>query len=321
MSGKDRSGKHHWWPVALQSYWADRKGDVSWIEPNGKIDKKRFKNRKIGIKRHGHTMHRGSGYWETNFESDFGIDTKIHSIIAALRDCRPLGRTPAEVLSLLKLAFRKDRSLRDLSKFHHIDERTHRDLLLLIYSLLICSPSNRSKWERFPLKAGLPVSENVGKANMYQQYRHARKLCENGYISLHAFVLLRAPPWKHFICGDGYLDWLTGSLTAMRINGRALLPLTPDLCIYFCTLNSKLESAPNCAALTAAPWMVDWVNDITQIYSRDRLFFRGNPPKLTNPFRQREFYEYAEPTDKLLEMLDEVAGKRKHSGLISIGLW
>ena len=57
--------------------------------------------------------------------------------------------------------------------------------------------------------------------------------------------------------------------------------------------------------------MVDWVNDITQIHSKDKLFFLSKPPKVTDAFRKRQFLEHAEKTDTLIDMLDEIAGIRK----------
>jgi hypothetical protein len=62
--------------------------------------------------------------------------------------------------------------------------------------------------------------------------------------------------------------------------------------------------------------MVDWVNDITQIYSKDKLFFLGKPPKITDAFRQRQFLEHKEKTDALIEMLDEIAGINKNRSLV-----
>ncbi len=306
MSGGKKSKNHHWWPVTLQKYWANNAGDVSWIEPSGEISKKQAANRKIGFKIHGHTIRRGSN-WESNFESEFDIDNDVHAIIAALNGLKPFGRTPVELIALIKLRFKRRRTLRDMCKFYHLDEKFHRNLLLLIHSLLIRSPANRSRYESYPKMFGLPPDGEVGKANMAQNYWIARKLCQNGSISNQYFVLLHSP-LKKFIFGDGSLDWLTSGLIANRINGRTLIPLTPHLCVYFCT-PMALRSSPNCASLSATPWMVDWVNEITQIYSKDKLFFLGKAPKLTDPFRQAQFLEHKEKTDALIEMLDEVAGR------------
>ncbi len=312
MASGKKSKNHHWWPVGLQKYWADKAGDVSWVEPNGKIEKKRYRNRKIGSKTDGHTMFRGN-VWESNFEDEFDIDNEVHEIISALRSMKPFGRAPKEFFTLIKLLRKKDRTLRDVCKFYHFDEKLHRNLLLLIHSLLIRSPGNRSRYEGYPKMIGLSPDEEVGKANMLQNYRIAKDLCLDGLISNQYFVLLHSP-LKKFIFGDGSLDWLTSALVGNRINGRALLPLTPHLCVYFCTPMS-MRSTPNCASLYVAPWMVDWVNEITQIYSKDKLFFLGKPPKLTDAFSRHQFLEHKERTDVLIDMLDEIADIKKRRNL------
>ncbi|WP_147238832.1 hypothetical protein [Rhodosalinus halophilus] len=304
-SGKKSNRNHHWWPVGLQSYWSDRAGDVSWIEPDGKIEKKRSTRRKIGLKIHGHTIFRGS-IWEDNFEDEFEIDSDVHEIISALYGLKPFGGTPAEFVSLIWLLRKKDRSLRDMCKLYRLDEELQRKLLLLVYSLLIRSPGNRNRYEGYPKIFGRDPDEEVGKGNMAQNYRSAKRLCQKASISNQYFVLMHSP-LKNFIFGDGSLDWLTHALVANRINGKALLPLTPNLCIYFCT-PMCMWPTHNCASLIAAPWMVDWVNEITQIYARDKLFFLGRPPKIAEAFRQRRFLEHKEKTDPLIDMLDEIAG-------------
>ena len=306
MGSGSRSRDHHWWPVGLQRYWKDRRGDVSWIDPDGTIAHKRVNNRKIAKNRHGHTMFRGSG-WETNFEDDFeSADNSVPEVVEALRGLKPFGRTPSEFAAMMRLFFKPDRRLRDLCKFYHLDEALHRKVLLLLISLLVRSPANRSRFEHFPESFGLPASDNVGKGNMRQSYTIAQKLCESGYLSNQYFILIHSP-FKKFVFGDGSLDWLTSGLGGMnRISGRALVTLTPDLCIYFCT-PMAMRSTPNCASIHAPFWMTDWINDIVQIYSRDQLFFLGKKPAIREVFRQRQFLEHDEKTDELISMFDEIA--------------
>ena len=310
MAGRQRPPRdHHWWPVALQKYWADKSNDVSWIDPSGEIAKKRYHNRKIGQRPHGHTLFRGDKYWRSQFETEFDIDNDVHAIISSLGQFRPLGRQPSDFISLLKLIVKRRKPpLRALCKFYHIDEPLNRKLLLLIYSLLIRSPGNRSRYENYPSMVGLPRNEEVGKINMAQKYRLAKRLCETGVITNRFFVLLHSP-LKRFILGDGYLDWMTDNLTASRIAGKTLIPITPHLCIYVSTPMS-MRTDRNCAALSAAPWMVDWINRITQIYSRDQLFFRGRPPKLTEHFRKAAFLVHDRNEDALLDQLDDIVSWR-----------
>ena len=317
MAGKPKSREHHWWPVALQKYWADKNGDVSWIDPEGVIQKKRIRNRKIAYKSHGHTMFRGS-VWETNFEVEFSrADDAVPKIVETLLDLKPLGRTPTEFFSLMRLILKRDRHLRDMCKFYHLDEGVHRSLLLVLCSLVIRSPGNRNRYENYPAIMGLPPDEEVGKGNMSSKFQVAKKLCETGLISNQYFVLIHSP-LKRFIFGDGNLDWLTEQLVVNRIDGRALVPLTPHLCVYFCTPRS-MRAIPNCASFSAATWMVELINDIVQIYLRDKLFFLGKPPVLTEVFRRRQFLEHKQKTDELIDMLDEVSGIKKADRYLALG--
>lgn len=160
-----------------------------------------------------------------------------------------------------------------------------------------------------------PPDEEVGKANMRQNYLAAKKLCETGRLSHQFFVIIHSR-FKKFVFGDGSLDWLTGSLMMERVDGRALIPLTPNICVYFCTPRS-MRPTMNCASFSAAPWMVDRINDIVQIYAGERIFFLGAPPEIKDSFRQKQFLEHKERTDYLIEMLDEVAGIPKRGNIIA----
>lgn len=313
MVNLQKSREHHWWPVALQKYWMDRNGDVSWATPDGSVSKKRARNRKIGKISHGHTFLRNS-CWETNFEDEFqSVDGAIPAVITELQTLKPLGWHPKEFCHLVRLLFKTEKQPHEICKFYRLDEDLHRNLLLLIYSLLIRSPANRFKYKNFPTRFGLKPDEDVGKDNMLNYFRIAKDTCRKMRFTNQFFVLMHSYR-RPFCYGDGNLDWLTSSLlSSLRVSGRALVPLTPNLCIYFCTPR-KMRSGSNCVSLTVAPWQVDWVNEIVQIYSRDQVFFRGKCPKLIEAFKKKEFLEHRQKTDGLVDYLDEIAGNKK-SGL------
>jgi hypothetical protein len=318
MAAKNKSTNHHWWPVGLQRYWADDNGDVSWISPDGNTDKKRSAKRKIGFKRHGHTLFRGHIWGESNFEAEFDIDDDVHRIIPHLQSLKPLGGPFSALESWWKSVRKVDRSLTETCARYHIEDQDSRKLLLFLFSLLIRSPSYRSKYEQFPIQFGLPACENVGKANMRQNYLLAKRICHDGVMTNRFFVILHADH-SRFICGDGYLDGLSGSLQAGRVSGRALMPLTPHLCVYICT-PTAMRTERNCIAIRAAPWVVERVNEITQVYSRDRLFFLGREPRLTHHFVQQQFLEYSNHQVDLLDKLDAIAQPElRKNGLVAFG--
>jgi hypothetical protein len=304
MSTNSNSRKHHWWPVALQKHWTDKAGDVWWILPDGSVDKKRAHNRKVAQKPHGHTMLRGSVF-ETNFENLFqDADDGISSVVESLIAIRPFGRTIKEVLLLTKLFLKPSRKLRDVCNFSKIDEQLHRKIILMIFSLLLRSPAKRFKYEGYSSLIGRPSSSEVGKGNMNQYFQIAQRLCKQGLLSGQFFVLIHSP-YKTFICGDGNLDWLTDALVGNAIRGKALVPLTPHLCVYFCT-PMVMREGNNCASFGAPSWMVDWINEIVQIYSQDIIFFRGKPPILSPSYKERKFLEHNTKSDALIEMLDDL---------------
>ncbi|MEG3092931.1 hypothetical protein [Sphingomonas sp. PB1R3] len=314
MAKANRSRDHHWWPVALQSYWCDDTGNLSWITPDGVVDKKKSANRKIGFKAHGHTLFRGHPWGQTNFESEFDVDNEIHRVVELLSNLRPSGEPRSRLETWLRSWLKKDRDLSESVAVHHIPDKSVRTILLLVFSLLIRAPSNRWKYENFPAQFGLPVDENVGKANMRQSYMIAKKLCLEGVTTNRAFVILHSDH-KQFICGDGYLDLMTGSLQANRVNGRALLPLTPNACLYVCTPMS-MRTDRNCYSLRAPPWLVDRMNEVTQVYSRDRLFFLGKKPRILPDFQAKKFLQYTDLDIDLIRHLDEIAQPKSRWSLV-----
>lgn len=302
-SGQSRD--HHWWPVALQSYWTDRDGYLSWTDSAGVVEKKKPKNRKIALRAHGHTIHKGS-VWELNFEGEFGdIDNKVHMLIEVLQGLKPLGAKFQDIWAIILLVVNKNRSASDFAKFYKIEPKIHSSLLLLILSILIRSPKSRNLFERYSELLGLPSNESVGKANMQQAYSSAKKLCASARCEKYFFVVLHSQ-FKKFNFGDGSLDLITSSLSSNWATGKTLIPLTPKICVY-AYAPSVMPRNVNCAVIAAPAWMVDRINSITQIYSRDRVFFLGKKPTLEPSFTRKEFLVHDVEYDGLLRILESVA--------------
>lgn len=299
MTKGGESKKHHWWPKGLQRYWADSNDDVWWITPDGKSKRDRRHRGDVGIILHGHTLFRGD-IWQQSFEGQFSIDTKVHNIIDALTELVPDGHADGAL------------------KHFHIAENTNRDLTLFILSLLIRSPSQRQIYELYPTIANLPPNENVGKANMNQQYHIARRLCENGIVGNRHFTLLHSQE-PAFIYGDGCLDWLSSSLMTNRIIGRALIAITPHLCVYLNT-PTMMRSNRNCAAIRATTSMIKKANALTQIYAKEKLFYVDTAPKLTADFRRNQFLQHATFADPWFDELDERTGHSRRLAGILVGL-
>ena len=300
------SREHHWWPVGLQKHWTDASGNLSFINPHGRVSRKKAANRKVAKKAHGHTVLM-KGPWTTNFEPDFErADDSINAVLSSLEQYKAKGGSSFwDFLKLMSLLSKRDRTLRDMCRYHELDSQLAAAAALLIVSLLIRLPARRHVYEGVSQWVGLPPDPNIGKMNMRQFFHIARDAIEKGAASRMFFVLIRSP-LREFIYGDGVLDWMSDSFASLQIRGRALLPLTPKLCVYVCTPSVRF-GRHNCASFYAAPWMVDAINEMTQIYSKDFLFFRSKPPVLTEHFKSEQFLSHELQRDDLLELLDDVA--------------
>lgn len=302
------SREHHWWPVGLQRHWTDASGNVSFIDPQGRVGRKKAVNRKVAKKAHGHTVLL-NGPWTTNFEPDFErADDSINAVLSSLAQYKAKGGTSFwEFLAFMSLLFKRDRKFRDICQYYEMDSRLTSSLALLICSLLIRLPARRHVYEQVSQWVGLPPDPNIGKMNMRQFFHTASRAIENGASASMFFVLIRSP-WREFVYGDGVLDWMSDSLSSMHIHGRALLPLTPNLCVYVCTPMVR-HGKYNCASFYAGSWIVDAVNEFTQIYSRDLLFFRSMKPKLTDHFKRGQFLTHEVKKDSFFDMLDDVVSQ------------
>lgn len=255
-------------------------------------------------------MLHGEGVWESSFEDSFDIDDKIHSLIALLGSFQAQRLNTGIFRRILGFVTRpKKPTFENLRRFHIADSQ-RRELLLFIYSLLIRSPSNRKSYETMPVQFGMPENEKIVPVNIHQDFQIAKKLCLEGLFPLLHFVILRSRT-ERFITGDGYLDWLTASLKGNLVSGRALLPLTPDLCVYICSLNSKRSDAPDCTVVSADPQMVKKVNEITQIHSGHRLFYIGKTPKLSHHFKSGKYLRFREYSHPFIDLMDNLAGRSR----------
>ncbi|MEM9678079.1 MAG: hypothetical protein AAF890_08480, partial [Pseudomonadota bacterium] len=142
----------------------------------------------------------------------------------------------------------------------------------------------------------------VGKLNMRTNISIAKDLCQTAPISCQAFVFVHSLNGE-FLVGDGYLDSLSNSLVGISLRGKALVPLTPRLCVFFFTPSSMWDS-PNCASLFVSGWAVDKINYITQVYSKDRLFFVGSRPMLSEAYKRDEFLQFEYHYDPVIELFE-----------------
>lgn len=270
-----KSELHHWWPRALSRLWEDSDGMVTRLSCDG--TKRRAPAKQFGGLTNAHHMKIG-GPWSTTIEPLFGdADTILPKL--------------AQKLELLSFIENKGPSAFERRFTPHgmlADDR-----MLLgegLASLLVRCPAHRNMLhlttERFWGRTGDQVhkhDDSLIAGNIHQHYQQVVASLKSG----GRIVLLRSGQ-QEFAMGEGYLSTLVG--LTIQLQYHCLLPLTPTLAVL-AFAPGRYRANPPVYAIGLAPEEVDYINDVTQIYSRDCIYYRSKPPRVIEAFKVHQFQE------------------------------
>jgi hypothetical protein len=268
-----KTALHHWWPRGLSELWGDEEGKVTRVSWDGKL--LRAPPKQFGAITNAHSV-KLNGPWAGSIEPLFDdADSAM----------------PSLAMKLESLSYVDGKHSGAIDKRLTPHEIASDDRKLLgegLASLLVRCPAHRNllhlATERFWGRTGDQVrkhDDTLIALNIHQHYQQIVHSLERG----GKVVLLRSGQ-REFIMGEGYLNTLAGY--AVELQYHCLLPLTPTLAVLAFAPLSCWSNLPICTiGLTEAE--VDFINDVTQIYSRDYILYRKKAPKLIDAFRAREF--------------------------------
>jgi Protein of unknown function (DUF4238) len=268
-----KSELHHWWPRGLSRLWEDDRGKVMRLSWDG--SERRTPPKQFGAITNAHHINVG-GPWSTSIEPMFGdADSALPGLATKLESLSYIERER-------HVAF--DRRIMP----HELDPQDRKLLGEALASLLVRCPAHRNILHLTAESVWGRTGDQVRKhddtliaANIHQHYQNVvSSLARGGKI-----VLLRSGTGE-FIMGEGYLSTLVG--LTVEIQYHCLVPLTPTLAVLaFAPLRYRTD--PPICTIGLMREEVDIVNNVTQIYSRDYIFYRNEAPKLIDAFRAREF--------------------------------
>ena len=120
-----------------------------------------------------------------------------------------------------------------------------------------------------------------------------------------------------FIYGDGTYSNISSKvhdLYAMRV----VIALTPNIAIVWSN-PPAYTSKPTVKALQVDSTVVSMVNEATQIYSKDYLFYRNDKPELIDAFKIGEHRIFAERENRSLQFINSlIEDHSRHSGFRKI---
>ncbi|EDM69637.1 hypothetical protein RAZWK3B_12092 [Roseobacter sp. AzwK-3b] len=244
--------------------------------------------------------------FQAQFEDEFGdVDNRVHDILGRITESRLIGPLAAYFASVAPRLMDSERKLSDLCKTGLIEDAEYRLLLETLVALLLRSPSTRFFLESFSMMVEPDETEDVGKLNMRSRVELAKRVISARVLPNFFFVFMISKG-KKFFFGDGLLDAMTPALVGNSLRGHAFIPLKPNLAVYLCTPR-RMKTDRNYASFLAPDWMVEEANNITQIYSKEWLFFQGDQPSINESFRSSKFLQWKYHQSPLFDYLNEVA--------------
>lgn len=299
MSKKPKPEKHHWWPKGVSEFWKDSNGLTRMIRHGQEDVKSNPKN--FGVIGGGHHIKLNKHDdkptpWDECFEGAFQYaDDNLPNTIRWLEtlERRVVVNAPNTKARLLAQEASEDQI---------------RYLIEGLVSLVVRSPKFRecavAIAER--LRGPLPVKERLSLigANM----RHCQRMIADHFGTRGKFAAIYSPD-REFIFGDGFYTTIN-STSAPPFNARILVPLTPDIAVFYC-MPPAYNPNPQLSTLVISADEAKSFNDAVQVYSKDCLFYKNERPEIIDAFRRNEHlvYQYPDPFDQLAS---DLSGNHGH---------
>ena len=290
-----KTERHHWWPRCVSDFWANEQGCVHWLLPDGEVRASRPKN--FGMIGNGHHILLGRAgeatLWDTSFEAEFQrADDSFPTVIRWLNG---LDRT----------AYAPGTKLRRRFTPTEADDTQLAMLVEGLISLAVRSPMNReaavSVAER--LRGPLPERERNSLIASNMRSTHSDAVKQIGIRGKLVGIFSRR---REFIFGDGFYHNIRSPISS-PIFPTILAPLTPNLAVLFARPMSY-TTAPRFFTLVLNGGEVRELNRAVQVYSRDKLFYRSEQPKIDDAYRQGKHLIYSGPTNPIDELVHHIPG-------------
>ncbi|MEN9874220.1 MAG: hypothetical protein RL186_1117 [Pseudomonadota bacterium] len=261
---------HHWWPRTLADHWAAADGMVSVIRPNGLVS--RAPPGAFGAITNAHHIKLG-GPWNSTFEPIFNEpDSEMAAFV------QWLGTMEASLASA-------DQVMVERILPQPLPDAGAAQIVRVTASLLARSPYIRASIKRqteYSLRrlgqADPTVDKTLIAANQRGLYEAYCKRLMNG-----RWAILFSEE-REFVAGDGFLHNFSSSQNLCTSGLKLVLPILPTATIvYMSPIQYPLE--PHLVTLRLGAKEVERLNEITQVYASDFLFFREEKPKLSESFK------------------------------------
>ncbi|MCY4095718.1 MAG: hypothetical protein OXG05_11420 [Gammaproteobacteria bacterium] len=300
-----KSALHHWWPQGVSRFWANQKGLVTRLSPDGITTEAPPKN--FGAIRNAHQIvirdssNDGSVTYRESFEHLFNsVDRQFPTVIEWLKS---LERRAVE----FHLPFRK--------RFHVVSapEDKLRYLIQGLFSLVVRSPLNRDAC----IAAAEFVRSHISKEEREVLITANLKNCLGNSmrrVDTSGKLIVCYSQNREFIFGDGFHHTIS-FFGSMPLTGEVLVPLTTNIAVLYVRPTS-FTVEPQVMTLQLGDPEVQFLNDTIQIYAKQEIFFRSQCPDITEPFKRREHLRFADSHHWIADLVRSIPGIHARRGVL-----
>ena len=291
-----KSARHHWWPKSVSRHWADSRGFVKRLAPDGMVNcapPKEFGA--IGNGHHIRLSDDSATDWDESFEDRFQqADNAFNDII--------------DWLSSLQYSVSKN-GTPHRTRFDPVDapEKRLRTLIECLVSLAVRSPMTREAAVSLAEQLRGPLNGRERDAIIGLNLRNYQRAVVDSVGTRGKFVALFSSN-REFIFGDGFFHNLTSPPTP-PMAPRILAPLTPELSILY-VMPSLYKIEPRMMTMVLTDSETEFLNRTVQVYSRQELFFRSQPPHMTEAYNQAQHLCYAARDHWIEQLIRDIPGAR-----------
>ena len=292
---KLKSERHHWWPVCVSRHWAADDGMSGWLKPDGSFI--RVPPARLGVIGNGHHIKLGSddqpSPWDQSFERAF--DRADEAFPDLIRWLEGLGHRPV----------RDVKGLRDRFVAQQCTDDELCRMTECAVSLAVRGPMNREASVAIVENVRGPINTSERNALIGLNMRNSQRVVADSIGSRGKFVAIYSQT-REFVFGDGFFHNVRNAQMAPHAP-KMLVPLTPHISVLVCR-PTRYMVEPRLSTLVLDDHEVDILNQAVQVYSRNAIYFRSEPPALHEAFRRGAHLAYEHPGNPIDSLIHSIPG-------------
>ncbi|HET9132600.1 MAG TPA: hypothetical protein VFO86_16725, partial [Terriglobia bacterium] len=174
-----------------------------------------------------------------------------------------------------------------------------------LVSLAVRSPLNRNMAVSLAEMVRGDLPERQRNALIGANMRGTQRKVADSIGCEAKFAVIFSPECE-LIFGDGFFHNVRSPVHSV-FDLKVLAPITPNLAVAL-TRPIQYRVEPKLVTTVVTKAQADILNHAVQVYARDALFYRSDPPVIDDAFRQGRHSEYSHPDNPIDSLLRQIPG-------------